>query len=70
MPRPSHQPDADLRRLLANAVPEAEFDLAWAAYEEARIAGLCHEGAWEVALGTRTEPASHAHRDAQHHAST
>ena len=45
------EPDAEVRRRLAGAVPEADQAAAWAAYEEARIAGLCHEGAWEVALG-------------------
>lgn len=44
--------DAAVRQRLAADVPEADLDAAWAAYEAAKIAGLCHEGAWEVALGT------------------
>ena len=54
---PSHS-GSDARRRLADtlgeAAPEDRIDAAWAAYEEARIAGLCHEGAWEVALGAAT----------------
>ncbi len=49
--------DATVRQRLAAAAPEADLDAAWAAYQDARIAGLCHEGAWEVALGARTESA-------------
>ncbi|HLT48332.1 MAG TPA: hypothetical protein VK002_13945 [Rubricoccaceae bacterium] len=49
-------PDAEVRRRLAEAVPEDRLDAAWAAYEEARIAGLCHEGAWEAALGAAALP--------------
>lgn len=51
-PNSPTDPDAEVRRRLAAVVPEADGDAAWAAYEEARIAGLCHEGAWEIALGT------------------
>jgi len=40
----------DERRRLARAVREACVQAALAAYEEAGIAGLCHEGAWECAV--------------------
>lgn len=35
---------------LAEAVRSACVDAAQAAYEEAGILGLCHEGRWEYAL--------------------
>lgn len=35
---------------MATAVREACISAATAAYENARSDGLCHEGAWEVAL--------------------
>lgn len=37
-------------REVAEAVREACLDAALSAYEDARIAGLCHEGAWEAAV--------------------
>ena len=52
MQQPAHQTDADVFRRLAHAVGDADLEAAWVAYEQARIAGLCHEGAWEIALGT------------------
>lgn len=52
--------EAAVRRRLAAAVGEAEVDAAWAAYYDARTAGLCHEGAWEVALGRARRSASRA----------
>lgn len=39
-----------LRRRLAEVVGEEHADEAARAYEEASIQGLCHEGAWEVAV--------------------
>jgi hypothetical protein len=61
--------DTEVRRRLADAVPEAGRDAAWAAYEAARVAGLCHEGAWEVALGAvpaeRPPECPVAHRPSQ-----
>ena len=35
---------------LAQAIRNACFEAAFNGYENARIDGLCHEGAWEVAL--------------------
>lgn len=35
---------------LTTAVRDACFSAAVTAYEDARMAGLCHEGAWECAL--------------------
>lgn len=35
---------------IANAVRAACLHAAISAYEQASIDGLCHEGAWEVAL--------------------
>ncbi len=35
---------------LATAVPDAALQAALTAYENARMDGLCHEGAWESAL--------------------
>ncbi len=43
--------DLSAEKQLARAVPPERFDAAWAAYQAARVAGLCHEGAWEAALG-------------------
>jgi hypothetical protein len=37
---------------LAEAVRQACIEAAQAAYEDARINGLCHEGAWECAVDT------------------
>lgn len=37
-------------RQLATAVGDACFAAAVTAYENARIDGLCHDGAWECAL--------------------
>lgn len=59
-PAPSSDRDADVRHQLAGAVGEGGLDAAWAAYADARIAGLCHEGAWEVALGAAARPAYEA----------
>lgn len=39
-----------IARQVAAAVRAACLDAAGAAYEAARIDGLCHEGAWENAL--------------------
>ena len=60
MTAPRTEREADVRRRLAAAVGEAEVEAAWTAYEDARIAGLCHEGAWEVALGRARRSASSA----------
>lgn len=38
------------REQLATAVPDAALQAALIAYENARMDGLCHEGAWESAL--------------------
>lgn len=35
---------------LATAVPDAALQAALTAYKNARMDGLCHEGAWESAL--------------------
>ncbi|MFN2136268.1 MAG: hypothetical protein ACK2UK_09955 [Candidatus Promineifilaceae bacterium] len=35
---------------LAAAVGDAHLQAALAAYEDARMDGLCHDGAWEIAL--------------------
>ena len=48
---PPKQTDETLRPQLAAAVGEDNADEAMKAYEDAAIAGLCHEGAWEAALG-------------------
>lgn len=54
--------DAEVPRRLAAAIGQAGLAPAWTAYEQACIAGLCHEGAWEVALGTRVAgDARHGH---------
>jgi len=37
--------------LLATAVRDEVFAAAVSAYEDARMDGLCHEGAWECAQG-------------------
>lgn len=36
---------------LAESIREAFVEAALAAYEDARVRGLCHEGAWEIAVG-------------------
>ncbi len=36
---------------LAEAIREACVQAALDAYENARMDGLCHDGAWEVAIG-------------------
>lgn len=36
---------------MAEHVRAACIDAVMRGYEEARIAGLCHEGAWECAIG-------------------
>lgn len=38
-------------RKLAEAVRDACLEAARQAYEDASIRGLCHEGAWECAVG-------------------
>ncbi len=38
-------------RALAEAVRQSCVQTALAAYENARMDGLCHEGAWEMAVG-------------------
>jgi len=38
-------------RALAEDVRAACLDAALTAYEDAKLRGLCHEGAWEVAMG-------------------
>ena len=42
---------AEARVRLAEAVRTACLEAARQAYEDARMSGLCHEGAWEVAVG-------------------
>jgi hypothetical protein len=37
-------------RQLAAAAGDVRFEDAVAAYEDARVDGLCHDGAWEIAL--------------------
>lgn len=41
----------DERLRLAEAVRRACVEAALEAYEDAQIRGLCHEGAWECAVG-------------------
>ena len=53
-PRPPTHND-EIRQQLAAAVGPARLGAAWEAYQSASISGLCHEGAWEVALGARSE---------------
>lgn len=43
---PREAPDAGV----AEAVRRACIEAALAAYEEAKLRGLCHEGAWECAV--------------------
>ena len=50
--------ETSTRGRLAAAVGPACLGAAWEAYHDARVAGLCHEGAWEVALGTRPSDGS------------
>lgn len=67
MTPPLTRREAAARRQLAAAVGPAHLGAAWAAYRDARMAGLCHEGAWEVALGSSggtTEADAFAHSDA------
>ena len=40
----------DESRELARTVRDACIEAALAGYENARISGLCHEGAWEAAV--------------------
>jgi len=42
---------ASEKRRLAEAVRKACIRAALAGYEQAAMDGLCHEGAWEVAVG-------------------
>lgn len=46
-----HQHDEDQYVQIAEAVRAACLAVAQESYEEASIRGLCHEGAWEYALG-------------------
>lgn len=39
------------QRKLAEAVRDACVETALIAYEDAAIRGICHEGAWECAVG-------------------
>lgn len=52
MARDSVTPDLKIGEpaMLANAVRHACIKTALAAYEDARMSGLCHEGAWECAV--------------------
>ena len=52
---PLSERDAAVRQRLAAAVGPARLEAAWETYRDAGMAGLCHEGAWEVALGARPE---------------
>lgn len=40
----------DSEQLAATAVNDSSYQIAFAAYENARMDGLCHEGAWECAV--------------------
>lgn len=44
--------EADVETALVERVRKLLMDSAAAAYEDARISGLCGEGAWEIAYGT------------------
>ncbi len=46
----------EMLRQLAAANPDAQLSTAMTAYEDARIDGLCHEGAWEAALAALLIP--------------
>ncbi|MFZ0546410.1 MAG: hypothetical protein WAM60_13280 [Candidatus Promineifilaceae bacterium] len=54
----TEQLEADLQQIikqqtvLQTADPQSLLEAALTAYHNARIDGLCHEGAWEVALQT------------------
>ena len=48
---PARDIDETLRDELAEVVGEDHAYEALRAYEEAAMQGLCHEGAWEVAVG-------------------
>lgn len=43
--------NGDGKQALAVAVRDACVQAALNAYENARMDGLCHDGAWEVAVG-------------------
>jgi len=52
----NHQTDegrhsVDEQNLLAETVRQACIDAARAGFQEAKMAGLCDEGAWENAIG-------------------
>ena len=49
-PSISPWPGGGLESRLAAAVPPERRDDALVAYHDARVAGLCHDGAWEIAL--------------------
>ncbi|MEQ8799671.1 MAG: hypothetical protein RJQ08_05725 [Salinisphaeraceae bacterium] len=42
--------ESDDAAVLAERVREACIDAALAGYEDAAMAGLCHEGCWEAAI--------------------
>lgn len=44
--------ETETRQALAERVRKALMEAAASAYEDARISGLCGEGAWEIAYGT------------------
>ncbi len=46
----------EMLRQLAAANPDAHLSAAMTAYEDARIDGLCHEGAWEASLAALLGP--------------
>lgn len=50
-PSPVHPASQEATLRLAEAVRDACLNAALAGYEDARIRGLCHEGAWEAAVG-------------------
>lgn len=57
--------DADVEGALAERVRKLLMDSAAAAYEDARMSGLCGEGGWEIAYGALRDadltPALKAH---------
>ena len=40
----------ELLREVATAVSHSTFKTATTAYDNARLDGLCHDGAWEIAI--------------------
>ena len=51
MPEPSAGPEQSDARQIAEAVRHACLAEALRSYEDARMRGLCAEGAWEAAVG-------------------